>query len=54
MTEQEKLYNVYKDMGVSSNEEVVDLLKWSNDKVRNIKRKLKVNMFQDHADFLTN
>ena len=48
MTEQEKLYNVYKDMGVSSNEEVVDLLKWSNDKVRNIKRKLKGNGFIDY------
>lgn len=48
MTEQEKLYNVYKDMGVSSNEEVVDLLKWSNDKVRNIKRRLKVNGFIDY------
>lgn len=48
MTEQEKLYNVYKDMGVSSNEEVVDLLKWSNDKVRNIKRKLKVKGFIDY------
>ena len=45
MTEQEKLYNVYKDMGVSSNEEVVDLLGWSSDKVRNMKRKLKVNGF---------
>ena len=47
MTEQEKLYNVYKDMGVSSNEEVVDLLKWSNDTVRYIQRKLMVKGFVD-------
>lgn len=45
MTEQEKLYNVYKDMGASSNEDVMDLLGWSSDKVRNMKRKLKVNGF---------
>lgn len=48
MTEQEKLYNVYKDMGVSSNEEVMALLEWSNDKVRNMKRKLKMNGFIDY------
>ena len=42
MTEQEKLYNVYKEFGGVTNEEVMDLLEWSNDKVRNQKRKLKV------------
>lgn len=48
MTEQEKLYNLYQDVGALSNEDVMNLLDWSNDKVRNIKRKLKVNGFIDY------
>lgn len=42
MTEQEILYNAYNDSGVQTNEEVINLLGWSNDKVRNIKAKLKI------------
>lgn len=41
MTEQEILYNAYNESGVQTNEEVMQLLGWSNDKVRNIKAKLK-------------
>ena len=48
MTEHEKLYNIYKEFGVVTNEEVMDLLEWSNDKVRNMKRKLKVKGFIDY------
>ena len=48
MTEHEKLYNVYKEVGEVTNEEVMDLLEWSNDKVRNMKRKLKVKGYIDY------
>ena len=34
MTDQEILYNSYNDSGVQTNEEVTQLLGWSNDKVR--------------------
>ena len=33
MTDQEILYNAYNDSGVQTNEEVMALLGWSNDKV---------------------
>ncbi|RGX04803.1 hypothetical protein DWV36_00665 [Veillonella parvula] len=49
MTEQEILYNAYNDSGVQTNEEVMALLGWSNDKVRNIKAKLKIRGFIDYA-----
>lgn len=49
MTEQEKLYNVYKDVCGVTNEDVMDLLGWSSDKVRNMKRKLKVNGFINYG-----
>ncbi|MCI6408015.1 hypothetical protein [Veillonella caviae] len=48
MTEQEVLYNAYRDSGQISNEEVENMLGWSNDKVRNIKAKLKRNGFIDY------
>lgn len=48
MTELEKLYNIYKEFGGVTNEEVMDLLEWSNDKVRNTKRKLKVKGYIDY------
>ena len=48
MTEHEKLYNIYKEFGGVTNEEVMDLLEWSNDKVRNMKRKLKVKGYIDY------
>lgn len=48
MTEQERLYNVYKDFDGVTNEDVMDLLSWSSDKVRNMKRKLKVNGYIDY------
>lgn len=49
MTEQEILYNAYNDSGVQTNEEVMALLGWSNDKVRNIKAKLKIRGFIDYT-----
>lgn len=49
MTEQEILYNAYNDSGVQTNEEVMNLLGWSNDKVRNIKAKLKMRGFIDYT-----
>lgn len=49
MTEQEILYNAYNDSGVQTNEEVMNLLGWSNDKVRNIKAKLKIRGFIDYT-----
>ena len=48
MTEYEKLYNIYNEFGGVTNEEVMDLLEWSNDKVRNMKRKLKVKGYIDY------
>ena len=49
MTEQEILYNAYNESGVQTNEEVMALLGWSNDKVRNIKAKLKIRGFIDYT-----
>ena len=49
MTEQEILYNAQNDSGVQTNEEVMALLGWSNDKVRNIKVKLKIRGLIDYA-----
>ena len=49
MTDQEILYNTYNDSGVQTNEEVTQLLGWSNDKVRNIKAKLKMRGFIDYT-----
>ena len=49
MTEQEVLYNAYNESGVQTNEEVTQLLGWSNDKVRNIKAKLKMRGFIDYT-----
>ena len=49
MTDQEILYNAYNDSGVQTNEEVMALLGWSNDKVRNIKAKLKIRGFIDYT-----
>ena len=49
MTEQEILYNAYNESGVQTNEEVMTLLGWSNDKVRNIKAKLKIRGFIDYT-----
>ena len=49
MTEQEILYNAYNDSGVQTNEEVMAILGWSNDKVRNIKAKLKIRGFIDYT-----
>lgn len=49
MTEQEILYNAYNESGVQTNEEVTQLLGWSNDKVRNIKAKLKIRGFIDYT-----
>lgn len=49
MTEQEILYNAYNESGVQTNEEVMALLGWSNDKVRNIKAKLKIRGFIDYS-----
>lgn len=49
MTEQEILYNAYNDSGVQTNEEVMALLGWPNDKVRNIKAKLKIRGFIDYS-----
>lgn len=48
MTEQEVLYNTYKELGPISNTEVEEVLGWSNDKVRNIKRKLKSYGYIDY------
>lgn len=39
------MYNAYNESGVQTNEEVMALLGWSNDKVRNIKAKLKIRGF---------
>lgn len=49
MTDQEILYNAYNESGVQTNEEVMQLLGWSNDKVRNIKAKLKIRGFIDYT-----
>ena len=49
MTDQEILYNAYNDSGVQTNEEVMAMLGWSNDKVRNIKAKLKIRGFIDYT-----
>ena len=49
MTEQEILYNAYNESGVQTIEEVMALLGWSNDKVRNIKAKLKIRGFIDYT-----
>ena len=49
MTDQEILYNAYNESGVQTNEEVMQLLGWSNDKVRNIKAKLKMRGFIDYT-----
>ena len=49
MTEQEILYSAYNESGAQTNEEVMALLGWSNDKVRNIKAKLKIRGFIDYT-----
>ena len=49
MTEQEILYNAYRDTELRSNEDMVALLGWPNDKVRNIKAKLKARGYIDYS-----
>lgn len=41
ITDQEVLYNAYRDSGLYKNEDLRELLGWTNDKVRQMKSRLK-------------
>lgn len=41
ITDQEVLYNAYRDSGLYKNEDLQELLGWPNDKVRQMKSRLK-------------
>lgn len=47
ITDQEVLYNAYRDSGLYKNEDLQNLLGWDNDKVRQMKSRLKRKGFID-------